>query len=149
MEQIRLLAIPACKMVSSGVGMFGDEQFDRFEAWFSAQPREMYPRDFLFWDDSGEKPGFHWLYMYKDGLEVPEEFAVVDFTGGLYAVVTGVDGEDNSAEMAAVQAFLEKHNLQFDPDRRGLGHVITPPEAQTLLGYCQMDYYTPVMPKAE
>lgn len=36
MESIRIYEIPACKMVSSGVGMFGDDNFDRFDAWLAS-----------------------------------------------------------------------------------------------------------------
>lgn len=31
MERIRLICFPDCKMVTSGVGFFGDDNFTRFE----------------------------------------------------------------------------------------------------------------------
>jgi hypothetical protein len=30
METVRIIEIPDCKMVSSGIGMFGEEKFDSF-----------------------------------------------------------------------------------------------------------------------
>jgi len=33
MQAIRIVEIPDCKMVSSGVGMFGEENFTAFNAW--------------------------------------------------------------------------------------------------------------------
>ncbi len=39
MQSIRIYEMPVCKMVSSGTGMFGAENFNRFEAWFSSQKR--------------------------------------------------------------------------------------------------------------
>ena len=48
MQGVRIYGMPDCKVVSSGIGMFGEEKFERFEAWFSAQPQGLFPRDFLF-----------------------------------------------------------------------------------------------------
>lgn len=44
--------------------MFGEEKFEKFNEWFSAQKRGLFPKDFLFWDGTG----FHWMYMYEDGI---------------------------------------------------------------------------------
>lgn len=145
MESIRIYEIPACKMVSSGVGMFGDDNFDRFDAWLAsakglpnAAP-QVFPRDYL----TGGPGGFEWLYLYEDGMDTAG-FAVVDFPGGLYAVVTGIDGQSNRAEMAALAEFIAAHGLERDPDRAELGNVITSPAAKAALGYEQMDYFVPV-----
>ena len=43
MQPIRIIEIPDCKMVSSGIGMFGQEKFDRFDKWFSSLPETMHP----------------------------------------------------------------------------------------------------------
>ncbi len=145
MEAVRVYEIPGCKMVSSGIGMFGDEKFDRFHQWFSSQPRGTFPKDFLFWDGEWQKSGgFHWLYVYEKGLIVPQEFEIIDFKGGLYAVVTGIDGKDNAEEMEAVNNFIKDHGFEMDESRYGLGNVITPPAAFEVIGYNQMDYYTPI-----
>lgn len=147
-EMVRVVEIPDCKMVSSGIGMFGQEHFERFERWFSAQKPSTYPRDYLFWDGVwGESGGFHWLYQYEAGMEVPDEFPIIDFAGGLYAVVTGIDGQSNAEEMEAVRAFMEAHGFARDPSREELGNVITPKAAAAALGYSQMDYFTPMMVK--
>ena len=122
--------------------MFGDGKLERFDAWFSAFPAPMFPRDFLWFDNT--RGGFVWYYLYEDGMEVPAEFEIVDFPGGLYAVATGIDGEDNTEELRAVDAFLAAHGFTKDESRASLGNVITPKLAQEKLGYCQMDYYTPV-----
>lgn len=141
MQTVRVYEIPPCKMVSSGIGMFGEGKFGRFEEWFSAQPREMFPRDFLFWD--GE--GFHWLYCWREGMEVPVEFEILDFPGGLYAVSTGFDQEtDKEAMTAGVDSFLKEYGLIRDPSRPELGHVITSPNAAAILGREQMDYWFPI-----
>lgn len=148
MESVRIYEIPDCKMVSSGVGMFGDRNFERFNQWFSALPKTIFPKDYLFWDEKGGKtPGFHWLYLYEEGMKPPEAFRLIDFKGGLYAVITGIDGQNNEKEMAAVKEFVDSHGFVIDDSRPSLGNIITPRSAQAVLGYCQMDYYTPIRAK--
>ena len=131
-------------MVSSGIGMFGEEKFERFMEWFSLQERSMFPKDFLFWDVSG----FHWLYMYEAGMSVPEEFDIIDFEGGLYAVATDIDQKTDTELMKQeVDSFLSQNGLVRDNTRQELGNIITSPMTQKILGYEQMDYYTPVKAK--
>lgn len=144
MQSIRIYEMPACKMVSSGIGMFGEEKFERFNEWMSAQKRSMFPKDFLFWDNSG----FHWPYMYDEGLNVPSEFEIIDFQGGLYAVATDIDQQtDNELMKIEVDKFLNENGFERDLSRSKLGNIITSPLAQQTLGYEQMDYYTPIKAK--
>jgi AraC family transcriptional regulator len=56
----------------------------------------LFPGDFLFWDGNG----FHWLYLYEEGMTVPEEFDLIDFQGGLYAVATGIDQRTDREQMS-------------------------------------------------
>ena len=133
--------MPDCKMVSSGIGMFGEEKFDAFDKWFSSQKRGLFPKDFLFWDGSG----FHWLYMYEDGMKVPAEFSIIDFKGGLYAVTTGIDQQTNRDLMNdEIDKFLQENGFERDSSRPELGNIITSPAAKKIMGYEQMDYYTPI-----
>ena len=145
MHCVRIYEMPDCSMVSSGVGMFGEEKFEAFDKWFSSQKRGLFPKDFLFSDGDG----FHWLYMYEEGMEVPGEFEVIDFKGGLYAVVTDVDMLEDRAPMhAEVDRFLIEHGLERDPERKELGNIITSPLVRDIMGFEQMDYYTPVRRKS-
>lgn len=143
MENIRVYEIPACKMVSSECGMFGEGKLERFSDWFSAQPRTMFPKDFLWMDR--EKGGFVWYYMHHEGMEVPQEFEIVDFPGGLYAVASGIDGQDNTDIINAIKRFIAgKDCFQEDTAREYLGNIPTPPSAARAMGYNQMDYYVPI-----
>ena len=145
MQKVRVLEMPDCCMVSSGIGMFGEERFEAFEAWMSSQKRSLFPKDFLFW----EQTGFHWLYLYEEGMTVPEEFEIVDFTGGLYAVTTGIDQQtDRKAMESEIDRFLNENGFERDASRPELGNIITSPLAKQALGYEQMDYYTPIKVKA-
>lgn len=144
MQSIRIYEMPPCKMVSSGTGMFGEERFDRFEKWFSAQKRGLFPRDFLGW--TGE--GFVWLYLFEEGMTVPPELEIVDFPGGLYAVATDIDQKTDKALMnRELDRFLEENGMERDFSRLELGNMITSPLAKKIMGYEQMDYYTPVRAK--
>ena len=150
MQAIRIYDMPPCRMVASPVGMFGEPGLDAFSAWMEQQPRSLFPRDFLTWDDSDPAhPGFRWYYLHEAGMALPAGAAVVDFPGGMYAVATGVDQQtDKSAMDAAVAEFLANSGLEMDPARRELGNIITSPAVQAALGYAQMDYYYPVRPRA-
>lgn len=141
MQSIRIYEMPACKMVSSGIGMFGEEKFNKFEEWLSSQRRSMFPKDFLYWKDGG----FNWLYMFEDGMIVPSEFEIIDFQGGLYAVATDIDQKTDTKQMKAeVDKFLSENGFERDTSRSDLGNIITSPLAHEIMGYEQMDYYTPI-----
>ena len=47
MQSVRIYEMPNCKMVYSGVGMFGEEKFERFSEWMSSQKQHLFPKDFL------------------------------------------------------------------------------------------------------
>jgi AraC family transcriptional regulator len=143
-ETVRIYHFPDCRMVSSGDGVFGDGNFERFGEWLSAQTVfPIYPFDFL---GDGSKPGsFCWYYVYDESMDVPEEFEVVDFKGGYYAVITGVDGADASAAYQVREQYLKRHGLVEDKSRPAFGHVLTGYELiKESLGSGQMDYWMPV-----
>ena len=142
MQSIRIYEMPACKMVSSGIGMFGEGNFNVFEKWFSSQKRSLFPKDFLYW--AGE--GFVWLYMFEDGMVIPPELEIIDFQGGLYAVATDIDQKTDKELMnTEIDKFLSENGFARDTSRSELGNIITSPLAKEIMGYEQMDYYIPVI----
>lgn len=143
MECVRIYEIPVCKMVTSQCGMFGDGKLERFDEWFSSLPRTMFPRDFLWYDK--KRGGYVWYYMYSEGMKVPEEFNIIDFPGGLYAVATDIDGQDNSEAISAIKNFIEEKGcFEEDNSRAELGNIPTSPSASKVMRYNQMDYYVPI-----
>jgi len=143
-EKVRIYKIPDCKMVSSGDGFFGQENFARFNEWFSKQTVfPIYSFDFL---REGDKPGtLNWNYIYDEKLDVPDEFEIVDFKGGYYAVITGVDGTDCSTAYKIRDEYLKTHNLVADESRPGFGHILSGYELiKKTLGAGQMDYWIPI-----
>ena len=144
MQSIRIYEMPTCKMVSSGVGMFGEEKFNRFEEWFSSQKPSLFPKDFLY----GVQEGFVWLYIFEEGMAVPPEFEIINFKGGLYAVATDIDQKTDLELMnTEIDNFLSKSGFARDSSRSELGNIITSPLAQEIMGYEQMDYYFPIKAK--
>ena len=144
MQSIRIYEMPACKMVSSGVGMFGKGNFNIFEEWFSLQKRSLFPKDFLYW--AGD--GFVWMYMFEEGIAVPPELEIIDFQGGLYAVATDIDQKtDKELMKTEMDKFLSENGFERDLSRSELGNIITSPLAQEIMGYEQMDYYIPIKAK--
>lgn len=149
MQKVRIYEIPNCKMFSSGIGMFGDGVLEKFDEWFSTLSRGIYPKDFLFWNVScEEKQGFHWIYLYEEGMNVPAEFTVIDFKGGLYAVTTDIDQKtDMDAMNVEIDVFLMENGFKRDKTRPDLGNVITSLRAKNVMGYEQMNYWTPIKEK--
>ena len=144
MQSVRIYEIPACKMISSGIGMFGEEKFNLFDEWLSSQKRGLFPKDFLYW--AGE--GFVWLYMYEEGMNVPEELEIIDFLGDLYAVATDIDQETDKEFMnTEIEKFLSENGFERDTSRSELGNIITSPLAKKIMGYEQMDYDIPIKAK--
>ena len=141
MQGIRIIEFPDCKMVSSGIGMFGEEKFGKFYEWFTSQPVTIFPKNFLFSDGGG----LNWIYLYDEGLDVPADFDIIDFKGGFYAIATDID---QKTDMAALDAgrdeFLKANGFAVDESRPRMGNVITSVKANEIMGYNQMDYYTPI-----
>jgi len=143
MECVRVYEMPACKMAVSQCGMFGDGKLEKFADWFSSLPATMFPKDYLWFD--GKQNGFVWGYTCGDEITVPEDFEVIDFPGGLYAVATDIDGQDDTPARNAIKDFIEKKGcFEIDVSREMMGNIITSHSAQNAMGYNQMDYYTPI-----
>ena len=144
MQSVRIYEMPACKMVSSGTGMPGEGKLNLFDEWLSSQKRGMFPKDFLYW--TGE--GFVWLYIYENGMNVPDEFEITDFRGGLYAVATDIDQKTDKGIMdTEIDKFLSENGFKRDTSRSELGNIITSPLAKKIMGYEQMDYDIPIKAK--
>ena len=103
-QTVRIVHIPDCKMVSSGIGFFGEPNFTLFNEWFSKQTvyPALYGYDFLS-DCSGT--GMQWMYIYDECMDVPDELRIIDFKGGNYAVITAIDGDGSSYEGAMMSRY--------------------------------------------
>ncbi len=149
---VRVVLLPACKMVSSGYGFFGEEKFDRFDSWFSDISKnevnmwEM-PQDFLWYDP--EKGSSVWWYVKPDYDVDTQDFDIVDFEGGMYAAAVSRDGddEDGNRVYAGVKKWIEKSGtleLNERPGHYTMCHIITDKRVKETLGFCQLEILVPV-----
>lgn len=81
-------------------------------------------------------------------MNVPGEFEIIDFEGGLYAVATDIDQKTDRELMdTEIDRFLRENGFERDTSRSELGNIITSPLAKEIMGYEQMDYYIPIKAK--
>ncbi len=81
-------------------------------------------------------------------MNVPNEFEIIDFKGGLYAVATDIDQKTDKGLMdTEIDQFLNENGLKRDTSRSELGNIITSPLAKKIMGYEQMDYDIPIKAK--
>ena len=155
-NSIRIVELPACKMVWSGV-CTEKEPFSensllrRFEAWWYRQDAlrkdRFYARDFMWWDEQAR--GFAWGLAVS---EIPEDtggYEVIDFPGGLYAVANFVDDDSDPGGGLAVYTMItdwlqSSGCFEADKNRYCLNHFIGTPKSKEAMGYGQQDLYTPI-----
>jgi AraC family transcriptional regulator len=141
MEKVRIYDFPKCKMVSSGI-----IRPERFLKWAAALPRQIFPRYFFYVvGDDGYFPVRCGMCIYENGMDVPDEFDIIDFKGGLYAVTTfDVERDSNQKQYEILNEFCKAYNCEFDNTRDELRSIYTTPKTKKVLGYEQMDIYTPI-----
>lgn len=145
---VRLVSLPACKMVSSGFGSFDEDNFDRFDKWFSKFPTNPFemPKDFLWYDP--EKNASVWWYVFSDDID-PEGFSIIEFDGGLYAAAVSKDGDDEDGNRVfnGIKKWIEDSQtfkLDERPNHYTMSHIVTSPEIQEALGYAQLEILVPI-----
>jgi hypothetical protein len=148
-QTVRLITIPDCKMVASGVGKmdWSSPNFKAFSEWFSKLT--LYPSlhayDFVYDCGGGQ---LQWLYIYDERMDVPPEFEIIDFKGGDYAVIPYIDNDGQSyvGMMTARDKFFYECGLELDDTRWQLGHILSGymTLSRQLFGAGQMDCWFPV-----
>ena len=153
---IRIVRLPACRMVTSGVEEGNDHRKFK-EMWSRLDAKRndrFYPRDFMWWDK--EKGGSVWWFAVEDWVTEAdtEGFGFVDFEGGLYATAVVPDFKFNEAMQAynSVKEWIaENGNFELDerPGHETLWNVLTPNalDIAKLLGYGQTEYFFPIKMK--
>jgi AraC family transcriptional regulator len=145
-QTVRLITIPDCKMVASGVGNWDEPNFVAFDEWFSKLTLFPSLHAYDFASDCGGT-GLQWLYIYDERMDVPPEFEIIDFKGGDYAVITAIDN-DGSSYIGATTArdkFLSEYGLELDDTRWQLGHILSDYKlSRQLFGAGQMDCWFPI-----
>lgn len=141
MQRIRIVELPAVRAACSGP-LTDEARFARFNDWFSryhaAQPCELYPRDFMWYN---ERLGAQeWFYALPAGADErdTEGFPVVTLPHGLFAVAPCLDADlDGAADwmrtreelIAWAQAsgrFRPYENGEGRPERYPMFHIVSP-----------------------
>ena len=152
---VRIIELPACKMVTSGPFTEDPTAFERFNEWFSAYDKtradQFYPRDFMWCSPEGS---FAWGYAVTEPPEDTGGFGIIDFPGGLFAVAVSVDadGKDHNRVYNGIQEWVRKSGcfvLDENDARRSLGNITSPMHTKDVMGWHQMDLYFPIRIKEE
>jgi len=134
-----------------------DETIMRFSEWFPAQDElrrdHFYTRDFV-WHDT-QAHGFAWGLAVTELPEDSGGWEVIDFPGGLFAVVNYncVGGERGAIDAYyGIEKWVEKSGcfaLDANEQRFCMGNITSPMELEKVMGYHQMDLYFPIRVKGE
>lgn len=132
------------------------EEFDAFDKWWSNIDMKHYitPRDFMY---HNVKQNFmEWLIAIPEGFRDTDKYEVFDFPGGLYAVGTAKDGDEQ--DMKRVKSivsqwikdsgcFEESTDENDSCERYTLAHVCTPKIFKEKMGYHLTDFFIPLVVK--
>lgn len=151
---VRVVRLPKCKMVSSGMETGAPfepgSKLMAFSAWFSKIDGSglFMPGDFLWYDEDAR--GMEWWYIFAEGMDTAG-FEAVDFDGGLYAAAISVDEDetDGTRVYEGIKAWITERGFAPDerPRHRTMFHIPTPSEAKKVMGFNQLDIFVPVKVK--
>ncbi len=160
MEKIKIIKIPASKMIKTPEFDPGSESFFQImqKLWITVvdKHKDIFPRDFMpFNDDTGKN---FWLYSVM-GVDMKkfntDGFEIIDFEGGYYATATAIDPDDNSENLDKTIQEVKDWVIQSDGfeldftknrlfmSRRPLGDG-DDEEVKKALGYIQLEIFIPI-----
>ncbi len=152
MQNVRIIKIPQLKVVSSGA-ITNLEELEKFDRWWSAKDVNNYitPRDFMWYNEKEEYT--EWFFAIPDNDKDFGDYLLKDFPGGLYAVITSQDNEEdcNNArehirkwvlESGCFELSTEKNDIAI---RYTMNHVITPKIFKEKMGYHLCDNFVPIV----
>ena len=156
MPEIRVVRLPKCKVATSGEPDMTFSKIWDFASWWDEYDKKRHavgyaPLDFLF----GENGGLVWWMMVENDATSEQcgGYEVIDFEGGMFAVHTSIDEDDESQAMVykKITQWLENTNFELDdshPNRTYMGHMINPDdEVKSGLGYNQYEIFVPIRVK--
>lgn len=100
--------------------------------------------DFLY-DDGG----FVWLLMVENNASRDDcgGYDIIDFEGGLYAVHTSIDADNESTGLVLkkIEKWIEGTNFEIRQGCPHMGHMINPTDdIKQGLGYHQFEIFVPI-----
>ncbi|WP_160687700.1 GyrI-like domain-containing protein [Clostridium sp. C2-6-12] len=152
MENIRIIKIPQLKVVSSGA-ISTMEQLEAFDSWWSSIDMNHYitPRDFM-WYNKKEKY-MEWVVAVPENYSDLGNYHSVDFPGGLYAVATSKDTEEdcNNVKEEIRKWVTDSDCFKLSTDKNDItprytmNHVLTPKIFKEKMGYHLCDIFVPIL----
>ncbi|BCJ97143.1 GyrI-like domain-containing protein [Anaerocolumna chitinilytica] len=152
MQNIRIIKIPQLKVVSSGA-ITNMEEFEAFDKWWSKIDVSHYitPRDFMWYNE--KEKCMEWVFAVPDNYNNFDKYKLIDFPGGLYAVATSKDTEEdcNNTKEQIRKWVIESGCFELSTTnndittRYTMSHVITPKIFNTKMGYHLTDNFVPIV----
>ena len=149
MEKIKIVEIPACKVVSSGRFTIGDEVFNKFSESILKKQTDLFPNDFMWYDSKSRK--MVWYYVLLNKSINTNGFDILDFDGGLYASAVAKDGDDVDGELVynMIKEWIEQSDyfeLDEREERQTMFHMPLP-RTKEIMGYAQLEIFVPIKVK--
>lgn len=154
MQNIRVINIPPLKVVTSG-SITTMEELEAFDKWWSSIDVRNYitPRDFMWYNS--KKNCMEWIFAIPEGYTETGGYELMDFTGGLYAVTTSKDTEEDCDEakeyihkwVADSNSFELSTRENDSVERYSMNHIITPKIFKEKMGYHLSDIFVPIVVK--
>lgn len=154
MQNVRIIKIPELKVVSSGA-ITNMEELEKFDRWWSAIDINNYitPRDFMWYNE--KEKYMEWFFAIPDNYKDFGDYYLKDFPGGLYAVITSKDNEEdcNNAREQIHKWVLESGCFELSTEKNDIAirytmnHVITPKIFKEKMGYHLSDNFVPIVVK--
>ncbi|EPR11489.1 transcriptional regulator [Ruminiclostridium papyrosolvens] len=152
MQNVRIIKIPQLKVVSSGA-ITNTEEFEAFDRWWSAIDVSRYitPRDFMWYNE--KEKYMEWVFAVPDNYKNFGNYKLVDFPGGLYAVATSIDTDEdcNIAKEQIRKWVIESGCFELSTEendttiRYAMAHVLTPKIFKEKMGYHLSDNFVPIV----
>lgn len=153
MPEVRVVRLPKCKVATSGEPDMTFGKVWDFAGWWKEYDSHRHfsgyaPLDFLF----GENGGLVWWMMVEEDA-TPEQcggYPVIDFEGGLFAVHTSIDEDQESQALVEqkIKAWLQNTGFELDDTQKNrtyMGHMInSDDEIKQGLGYNQYEIFVPI-----
>ena len=154
MEKIRIVEIPAGKVISSGSINMGDKTMVQFIKIVEGKHnKDIFPRDFLSFNPQTKK--FIW-YVSVMNLDVNDidtgGFEIIDFEGGFYAMAAAIDTGDDPGSLDKTQQEIEEwvrqsNHFELDLENRQRMTQMPAPQTKKIMGYAQLDVFVPIKVK--
>lgn len=154
MQNVRIIKIPELKVVSSGA-ITNMEELEAFDNWWSSIDVKQFitPRDFMWYNEKREY--VEWVFAIPDNYKDLGGYQYIDFPGGLYAVATSKDTDEDCnfvreeiRKWVSESSYFELSTEENDTTTRyTMSHVITPKVFKKKMGYHLSDNFVPIVVK--